>query len=194
MGKHPKKVAFTCVNCVCAYTQEVSCIVTSPFLRCLQTAQQISEVLSLPGLHTCNAIVDIINDHCGIHQQPVVPVSDTASLGINIASVDSSKLPTYPEKTREGVKRCVVDTRVSDSLLFSLCHRFSPAYTQLANTYWPRNVVIVSHGYGVQHAFMKGGGHENVFVDYCGFVELSRSGKSSDKWTIVDRGNVDEYF
>lgn len=54
--------------------------------------------------------------------------------------------------------------------------------------------MIVTHGYGVQQAFVKGGGSDNVFVDYCGFVELNRSGKNSDKWTIADRGNVDEYF
>lgn len=121
---------FQCVNCVCAHTQEVYCIITSPFLRCLQTAQQISEVLSLPGLRTCNAIVDVINDHCGIHQQPVVPALDTASLGINITTVDSSALPTYPEPSREGVRRYI---QCLHSLLSHHCLLYHSDLVQLTH-------------------------------------------------------------
>ena len=89
----------------CAHAQDIQCIVSSPFLRCLQTAQQISDVLSLPGLHTCNSIVDVLSDHCGIHEQPVVPASSVAELGINISNMDTSELPRYPERARDGVKR-----------------------------------------------------------------------------------------
>ena len=87
------------------HTQEIHCIVSSPFLRCLQTAQLISDILHLPGLHTCNSIVDVFSDHCGIHEQPAVPVSNIADLGINIAHTDTSELPRYPEKATDGVKR-----------------------------------------------------------------------------------------
>ena len=87
------------------HTQEIHCIVSSPFLRCLQTAQLISDILHLPGLHTCNSIVDVFSDHCGIHEQPAVAVSNIADLGINIAHTDTSELPRYPEKATDGVKR-----------------------------------------------------------------------------------------
>ena len=93
------------ITCLHTHTQDIHCIVSSPFLRCLQTAQQISDVLSLPRLHTCNSIVDVLSNHCGIHEQPAVPASNVAELGINISSRDTSELPRYPEKTRDGVKR-----------------------------------------------------------------------------------------
>ena len=81
---------------------------SSPFLRCLQTAQIISEVLNVPGLHTCNSIVEPFDSHCGIkeqHVQPVLPTPDVADLGINIAVRDTTALPKFPEKTEDGVKR-----------------------------------------------------------------------------------------
>ena len=73
-------------------------------------------------------------------------------------------------------------------------YRFRPAYVSLANSFWPRNVVIVTHGYGVQQAVIMGGGSSNAFTDYCGFVELTRTGKDCSEWTTVDRGNIDDFF
>ena len=78
---------------------------SSPFLRCLQTAQRISEVLNVPGLHTCNSIVDPFSSQCGVEEQPVLPAPDVADLGINVAVRDTSALPKFPERTRDGVKR-----------------------------------------------------------------------------------------
>ena len=86
-------------------TQAISCVISSPFLRCMQTAQQICHALQLPGIHTCNGIVDVLNGHCGIHEQPEVPASDVAKYGINVLVYHNEPLPKYPERTRDGLKR-----------------------------------------------------------------------------------------
>lgn len=65
-------------------------------------------MLQLPGIHTCNEIVDVVNGHCGIHQQPEVPAQEVAKQGIKIAQVDDRPLPEYPERTRDGLKRFVI--------------------------------------------------------------------------------------
>ena len=78
---------------------------SSPFLRTLQTAQKICDVLKLDGIHTSNLIVDVLNGHCHIHEQPVVPPSDTAERGIKILSLDDRPIPKFPERTAEGRQR-----------------------------------------------------------------------------------------
>ena len=81
-------------------------MISSPFLRCLQTAQPVCDALDLPGVTTCNGIVDVINSHCGIHEQPEVPYEyDVAESGIKVLSYDQSPLPMYPERTKTGLKR-----------------------------------------------------------------------------------------
>lgn len=82
-------------------------MVSSPFLRCLQTAHQISTVLQLSGIHTCNRIVDVLNGHsCGIYEKPEVPaMTDVEKEGISVVKFDDTPLPAYPERTRDGLKR-----------------------------------------------------------------------------------------
>lgn len=80
-------------------------MVSSPFLRCLQTGEVICEALHLPGIETCNRIVDVFNSSAMIHQQPVVPASDIASYGIKVLCCDDTPLPRYPEDTVSGLKR-----------------------------------------------------------------------------------------
>ena len=87
------------------HAQEVQCVVSSPFLRCLQTAQQICSSLQLPGLTTCNGIVDVLSSHCGIHEQPLVPADNIADYGIKVLTWHHEPIPKYPERTRDGLKR-----------------------------------------------------------------------------------------
>ncbi len=88
------------------FLQNFHCVISSPFLRCLQTAQQVCDALELPGMSTCNGVVDIISVHCGIHEQPLVPhLPDVEREGIKLLSVDQNPLPKYPEKTKSGLKR-----------------------------------------------------------------------------------------
>ena len=92
----------------------------------MQTAQQICNSLQLPGMHTCNGIVDVLNSHCGIHEQPVVPTSDVDKYGINVLVYHHETLPQFPEKTRDGLKRLVLSTNMVIQLwiLLSLHNRF----------------------------------------------------------------------
>ena len=87
------------------HTQDISCIISSPFLRCLQTAQKICNSLELPGLTTCNGIVDVLSSHCGIHEQPIVPADNIADSGINVLVFHHEAIPKFPEQTRDGLKR-----------------------------------------------------------------------------------------
>ena len=67
--------------------------------------------------------------------------------------------------------------------------RFRPAYGRLADLYSPHNIVIVTHGYGVQQVALREGGGA-VWVDYCGHVELQRASDCSHQWTFVDSKDV----
>ena len=91
------------------HAQDIKYVVSSPFLRCLQTAHQICDVLQLPGIHTCNRIVDVISGRCGIYQNPEVPAMvDVVREGIKIAAMDETPLPPYPEKLHHGLKRYTI--------------------------------------------------------------------------------------
>ena len=81
-------------------------MVSSPFIRCLQTAQPICDALGLPGVITCNGIVDVFSHHFGIHEQPVVPADDIADHGIRVVSSHNEPLPTFPEHFKDGMNRC----------------------------------------------------------------------------------------
>ena len=93
------------INTVLIPLQDIKFIITSPFLRCLQTAQHICDTLGLPGVHTCNTIVEILNHPFGINEQPVVPADDITELGIKVLELDMTDLPRFPEETEEGLKR-----------------------------------------------------------------------------------------
>ena len=54
---------------------------------------------------------------------------------------------------------------------------------KLANDFWPKNLVIVTHGYGVSQAVAMGGEWKKGFGGYCAFAELTRTSRDSSKWT-----------
>ena len=80
----------------------------------------------------------------------------------------------------------------SVKLLLPCFFRFSPAYSRLADKFWPQNIVIVTHGYGVDEAVKKGGGPRATFVGYCGYVELTRTDHNRDKWEITFSSNIED--
>ena len=94
------------------FLQDIKYIVSSPFLRCLQTAREICTVLHLDGIHICNGIVEELCGECGIHQQPEIPAKDVSQQGINIVELDMSPLPKYPEKTKQGLQRLLLKSLV----------------------------------------------------------------------------------
>ena len=86
-------------------SQDIKAVVSSPFLRCLQTGQIVCDALQLPGLVTSNDVMDVLNSSAFIHWQPEVPADDIASHGIKVSSLDTKPVPRYPEKTEPGLQR-----------------------------------------------------------------------------------------
>ena len=80
-------------------------MISSPFIRCLMTGQQICDTLRLEGMDTSNEVVDVFNHTAHISQQPEVPAKDYASHGVKVLSLDTFPVPRYPENTDEGLKR-----------------------------------------------------------------------------------------
>ena len=72
---------------------------------------------------------------------------------------------------------------------WNLFFRFRPAYSRLADLYSPHNIVIVTHGCGVQEVTLREG-RAAVWLDYCSHVELQRASGCSHQWTFVDSKDV----
>ena len=81
-------------------------MISSPFLRCLQTAQQACNALELPGVHTFNGLCEIVAPGCNMRGPPEVPaMADVEACGITLTSVDSSPFAEYPEKVADAIAR-----------------------------------------------------------------------------------------
>lgn len=89
-------------------SQNIEAIVSSPFIRCLQTGQIVCDTLKLPGLVTSNEVMDVLNSTAMIHWQPEVPADDFAAHGIKVIDMDTRPVPRYPEETKVGLKRYYV--------------------------------------------------------------------------------------
>lgn len=88
--------------------QEIAMVISSPFLRCLQTAQQACNALELPGVHTFNGLCEIVAPECNMRGAPKVPaMADVEACGITLINVDSSPFAGYPEKVTDAIARCV---------------------------------------------------------------------------------------
>ncbi len=82
---------------------------------------------------------------------------------------------------------CTADNSIDGGFFIS---RFDSEFKRLANENYPDNILIVTHGFGVSQAVsMSMGviyGLDSVWVDYCGHVKLSRTGKESSDWTLEE--------
>lgn len=82
-----------------------------------------------------------------------------------------------------------------DSLLI-IC-RFTAEFNKLADEHWPKNIVIVTHGYGVCQAVAMTKGQryfKDIWVNYCGFVEMSRASRGSSVWKSEDEANIESEY
>ena len=89
-------------------TQGIQVVYSSPFLRCLQTAQQVCNALGLPGMHTCNGLSEIICAECGMRGVPEVPAHDVGQSGVSILTVDEAPVVQFPETVKEAIARSVL--------------------------------------------------------------------------------------
>jgi hypothetical protein len=70
------------------------------------------------------------------------------------------------------------------SLFFSIS-RIEMEFQSLADRYYPQNIVVVSHGYGVTQAIDMCKGRNYGTADFCGCVELCRTSKTSSEWKLA---------
>ena len=138
-------------------------VVSSPFLRCIQTATHAYMTLDLPGLHIWNSLCEFLSPMCAMTSTPAVPATEEAENTVFL-SLDSEPLPKFPETREECYARyrCAVDS--------------------VADHYWPDNVLMVTHQGCVQEAVNWGGKMEDVEATYCSHVELSRTSKEDHIW------------
>ncbi len=72
----------------------------------MQTGQSICNCLKLPGMDTCNRVVDILNArYCRIYQQPELPVEDVSSHEIKLLGIDVTPIVRFPEEINDGLRR-----------------------------------------------------------------------------------------
>ena len=70
--------------------------------------------------------------------------------------------------------------------------RYVPTFNDLADQYWPHNIIVVTHGCGVIEAVNLAPQAKQgpVCVYYCGHVELSRESRENHAWTMASHKDV----
>ena len=81
-------------------------VISSPFLRCLQTAQEACRALALPGITINNSVCEILSPGSKMKGPPEVPRADLTRYGIKILESDDNPMPKYPETIQEAIARC----------------------------------------------------------------------------------------
>lgn len=152
------------LSTVATILQGIEVVISSPFLRCLQTATHAYSVLGVEGLHTCNALCECLVVGNDMTDTPAVPALQDAT-DTTILSLDSEPLPDYPEKRSD----CSV--------------RYRRALDTLADKYWPRTLLLVTHQICVQEAVCWGGKQGEFEAEYCAHVQLSRNSRDTHNWT-----------
>ena len=80
-------------------------MISSPFLRCLQTAQSVCNATSIMGIITNNSLCEIMTPGAKMKSAPVVPAQDIDSFDITVLEYDHRPLPNYPETVNEALER-----------------------------------------------------------------------------------------
>ena len=84
--------------------QGITMVTSSPFLRCLQTAQEACQALELPGITITNSMCEVLSSDFGVHEKPSLPTPDLPQ-NIHILHSDKEPLPSYPEENRSATER-----------------------------------------------------------------------------------------
>ncbi len=93
-----------------SHPQGISVVISSPFLRCLQTAQESCRALNLPGIIINNSVCEVLSPGSKMKAPPEVPLQDLSLYSISIVQHDSLPMPSYPETSQQAIARYVVDT------------------------------------------------------------------------------------
>ena len=149
-------------------------VISSPFLRCIQTGTHAYQVLELPGLHTHNQLCEWLTRDNYMRETPSIPALQECSETVFL-TVDSRPLPNFPESRAE-------------------CHiRYRQALDTIADQYWPQNLLLVTHQACVQEAVKWGGQDRDIEAVYCAHVQLSRCSKDHHKWTFREDQGIYTY-
>ena len=92
-----------------SYPQGISVVISSPFLRCLQTAQESCRALNLSGIIIDNSVSEVLSPGSKMKAPPEVPLQDLSPYSISIVQHDSNPLPPFPETSQQAIARYVAD-------------------------------------------------------------------------------------
>ena len=162
----------TTVDCI--LLQDIHAVISSPFLRCLQTATHAYTALGLSGLHTCNLLSEMLLPGNDMTETPAVPATEDVEDTVFL-SLDSSPLPPFPEER-------------------NACYtRYKQALDMLADQFWPQNLLLVTHQGCVQEAVRWGGRQIDVEAIYCAHVHLSRTSQHNYNWVWREDAGIYTY-
>lgn len=153
--------------------EHIRYVVSSPFFRCLQTAQQIANVVldeSKIGIY--NRLCELLHPCCGIQEKPKVPAKDLTSHGIFVDKKVGieKRLPTFPESYHTAGDR------------------FVEAIHDVADKHWPHSIVLVSHGYSVTEAAYWVRGERPFGAHYCSWLKVERASKREEFTFVKSKG------
>lgn len=123
-----------------------------------------------------NGLCELLNRSCQVNRKPTFPSPylDAEDLSMNSSGLDTL-LPDFPEHQIHAY------------------HRYIAEINSLSDKHWPTNLVLVTHGYGVQAALTLALPDKVAYnTEFCGYIALRRQTKGG-KWTLVESEGVNYY-
>eukprot|EP00800_Vazella_pourtalesii_P009314 TRINITY_DN23525_c0_g1_i1.p1 TRINITY_DN23525_c0_g1~~TRINITY_DN23525_c0_g1_i1.p1 ORF type:complete len:243 (-),score=73.59 TRINITY_DN23525_c0_g1_i1:85-792(-) len=149
-------------------------VISSPFLRTLQTAAPIARDLSHSQLIVCNAVCECLSEEVGVRTQPIFYPQQQAEACPELSLEYMSDLcPVFPETVLE------------------VQQRYRAAIQMIADKYWPTGVLIVTHAIAVRAAFRFFSAPPlNGLIPYCGGIVLRRGSTTDELKFLRTLNNV----
>lgn len=144
-------------------------VVSSPFLRTLQTATPVARQVGCSELVVCSGLCEFLSEEVGILTAPEFQQEEQAEScpGITLNFMGDPS-PTFPETLVEAKER------------------YRQAIQMVADKYWPDNVLIITHAICVRSAFpMLSAPLLKGLIPYCGGILAERMGDKTNKLVYV---------
>ena len=148
------------------------------------------DATDVKGVVTRNILSEIMSSGANISSTPLVPVDNVTDYNINVIEYDKDPLPSYPEALDQSISR-YYNHSIAAAFIY---YRYKVAVQKIADEYYPDNIVLVTHQYGVETAILLGmrESKSEYEASYCGNVELVREGRDG-QWNAVSKYGVYEY-
>ena len=149
-------------------------VISSPFLRTLQTAAPIARGLSHSQLIVCNGVCECLSEEVGVGTQPIFNQQQQAEACPELSlEYMSDPCPVFPESVLEVQQRYRASVRM------------------IADSYWPAGVLIVTHAIAVRAAFRFFSAPPlNGLIPYCGGIVMRRGSKTDELRFVGTLNNV----